>query len=327
MVMASHARQYYQPPAEGRAIPKTSIETVKLDALMHEHEIFRSVLDNFPGGISLFDRNLRLVLCNKEMKELLEYPDTLFDFGPPNLEQIFRFNANRGEYGPGKVEDLVSERLKLVRLQRAHIYERTRPNGTVLEVRGVPLANGGFVSTYLDVTHQRARRQLQDDGINFDKLTKLPKRDFIERQLWQALQKLRLEEVACLHCLDLDKFAVINQRHGHIIADFVLKEVASRLGSAIRGFDFLARAGGDRFFVLQSSVRRPSDITKLATRMCDEIKAPITCGDIVVSVTASSGVALAPRDGRDVEGLIAKAEAMALKAKRREYPDEGRRPI
>ena len=53
---------------------KTTIEKRKLDELLHENELFRAVLDNFPGGISLFDRNLRLVLCNRELKELLQYP-------------------------------------------------------------------------------------------------------------------------------------------------------------------------------------------------------------------------------------------------------------
>ena len=52
-------------PFDRRFSGKTTIETWKLDELMHEHEIFSSVLANFPGGLSLFDRNLRLVLCTE----------------------------------------------------------------------------------------------------------------------------------------------------------------------------------------------------------------------------------------------------------------------
>jgi len=162
MVLASCASNTASTDDDERLVStKATIENRKLDELLHENELFRAVLDNFPGGISLFDRNLRLVLCNRELKGLLQYPKSLFEYGPPSLEQIFRFNATRGEYGPGNVEELVAQKMKLVNLQRSHVYERTRPNGTVLEVRGAPLANGGFVTTYLDVTHQRAARQVE----------------------------------------------------------------------------------------------------------------------------------------------------------------------
>ena len=64
----------------------------------------------------------------------------------------------RGEYGPGDIDAHVQLRLDLARQQRAHVFERTRPNGKILEIRGVPLAGGGFVTTYLDVTEQRQTR-------------------------------------------------------------------------------------------------------------------------------------------------------------------------
>jgi len=319
MVLASCASNTASTDDDERLVStKATIENRKLDELLHENELFRAVLDNFPGGISLFDRNLRLVLCNRELKGLLQYPKSMFEYGPPSLEQIFRFNATRGEYGPGNVEELVAQKMKLVNLQRSHVYERTRPNGTVLEVRGAPLANGGFVTTYLDVTHQRAARQVETENANFDKLTSLPKRDFIEKQLWLTLHNMRLDDVACLQCFDLDNFSTFNRENSKVVGDFVLKELATRLSGAIRGFDFIARSGGDRFLVLQSSVKKPSDIAKLAKRMLDEIKKPIQCGDKMVHITASVGIALAPRDGRDVGTLIEKAESMVVNGKKRE---------
>jgi diguanylate cyclase (GGDEF)-like protein len=294
-----------------------TVEKSKLDILLRENELFRAVLDNFPGGIALFDHNLRLVLCNKELRELLDYPDSLFEGETPTLEKIFRFNATRGEYGPGIIEELVAQKLKLVHLQRAHVYERTRPNGTILEVRGVPLSNGGFVTTYVDVTTQRRTLQAVQDNFKRDKLTNLPMRDYIEKQLWLSLQRLLLNEVVCLHCFDLDQFSLINHRHGRVVGDFVLKEISARLNATVRGYDFVARSGGDRFLILQTSVSRPSDVAKLAHRMLDQIKKPIVCGDKVVEVSASHGSALAPRDGRSVEGLIGKAEEIVLNSKKR----------
>ena len=61
----------------------------------------QAVVDNFPGGVSFFDSDLNLVVCNAQFRTLLELPDELFASGLPTLEMIFRANAERGEYGPG----------------------------------------------------------------------------------------------------------------------------------------------------------------------------------------------------------------------------------
>src|SRR5690242_11910423 len=84
-----------------------------VEGLRERIRLLEAVLDNFPGGISLFDKNLRMVLCNEQQKRLLEYPPHLFASGYPTLEQIFRFNAARGEYGPGDVDCHVGVRMAL----------------------------------------------------------------------------------------------------------------------------------------------------------------------------------------------------------------------
>ena len=121
------------------------------------HRLLHVLLDHFPGGVCLFDCELRLVLHNMEYRRLLELPDSLFSDGPPDMEKIFRFNADRGEYGTGDTDELVLKRLELARKKVAHTYDRKRPNGTILEVRGVPIDGGGFITTYVDVTKQRQR--------------------------------------------------------------------------------------------------------------------------------------------------------------------------
>jgi PAS domain-containing protein len=131
-----------------------------VDGLRERLRLLEAVIENFPGGISLFDRDLNMVLCNEQQRKLLDYPDELFANGYPSLETLFRFNAGRGEYGPGDPEDHVARRMALARLGKPHAYERTRPNGTTVEVRGIPLAEGGFVTAYFDVTEQRADQQL-----------------------------------------------------------------------------------------------------------------------------------------------------------------------
>jgi PAS domain-containing protein len=122
------------------------------DDLLCENQALHEVIDNVPGGIRAFDQDLKLVICNERQKRLLDDPPALFEFGLPSLDQVLRFNANRGEYGPGEVEDLAAERMRLAARREPHVFERTRPNGTVLQIRGVPLAGGGFLAIRPDAT-------------------------------------------------------------------------------------------------------------------------------------------------------------------------------
>ena len=72
----------------------------------------------------------------------------------------------RGEYGKGNVENLVQHRVQLARKFEPHVFERERPDGSVLEIRGTPVPEGGFVSVYTDITKRtradRERRETQD---------------------------------------------------------------------------------------------------------------------------------------------------------------------
>lgn len=117
--------------------------------------LLQTILDNFPGGISVMDTDLRVVFANRTMRQFLDFPDSLFAGEPLLLEEIFRFNARRGEYGPGDVEQLVAERIALAKARNPHAFKRQRPDGTTLEIRGVPVEGGGFVTTYMDVTERR----------------------------------------------------------------------------------------------------------------------------------------------------------------------------
>ena len=285
--------------------------------LEEENRLLRAVIDNFPGGLSLFDRNLRLILCNEQQKKLLGYPPNLFEYGTPTLEQLFRFNATRGEYGPGDIEKHVADRMALVHRRSAHVFERTRPNGTVLQIRGVPLAGGGFLTTYLDVTEQRKPRQADTISADLDVLTGLPGRILFRERMKKVLVRVQRGHVAAIHCLDLDHFKDINARHGRDVGDQLLKTIGARLQVLVRGSDTAARIGGDRFAVLQPDIARPSDVARLATRLLEAVRHPCEAGGQTITLSASIGMALAPRDGSDFEPLMAKAEAAVLSTKSR----------
>ena len=83
-------------------------EAVTLHIELQERTaLLQEIVENFPGGIAVFDKEQRLILCNEKQKQLMEYPDELFANGRLTREQLHRFVAKRGEYGAGEVEEQV----------------------------------------------------------------------------------------------------------------------------------------------------------------------------------------------------------------------------
>lgn len=128
---------------------------------LHQNELLLQGLDHLDQGISVFDRTLKLVACNRRYLELLDFPASFGTPGTP-VDTYYRFNAERGEYGPGDPEAQVRDRIALAAQFEPHHIERTRPNGTVLDIRGTPLPGGGWVTVYSDITERkRAQADLE----------------------------------------------------------------------------------------------------------------------------------------------------------------------
>ena len=109
-------------------------------------------------AFTIFNADLELVFFNQQMNTILGFPENYLRQGM-KLEEIFRYNAERGEYGKGDIETLVAERMELARKFEPHRYERSRPDGTVVEIIGNPLPQGGFVTTYTDITERRKTQE------------------------------------------------------------------------------------------------------------------------------------------------------------------------
>ncbi len=119
-------------------------------------------LDHLHEAISIVDRDLHLRVWNRRFVELLDFPPELMRVDL-SLAALFRYNAQRGEYGPGDPEAQVAERVRLAREFQSHCFERTRPDGTVLEIRGEPIVGGGFITVYEDITaRKRAEVELRE---------------------------------------------------------------------------------------------------------------------------------------------------------------------
>ncbi|WP_246860552.1 PAS-domain containing protein [Noviherbaspirillum sp. UKPF54] len=125
----------------------------------HRHEMLAAGLDMLDQGLTVFDADLRLVAWNRAFLRLLDFPDELAYVGAP-FDSFIRYNARRGEYGPGDVEQQVGERVAAASAFNAHYAERERPGGQIIAVRGEPLPHRGFITLYTDITAQRRYEQL-----------------------------------------------------------------------------------------------------------------------------------------------------------------------
>ena len=125
-------------------------------ALQAQHELLEAVIESVPCGISMFDKDFRLQIANTRFRQLLDIPDEFFTGSPPTLGDFYRFNAERGEYGPGDPQTIVHHMLQRAQQHAPHHFERTRPNGQTLDVRGRPMADGGLVTIYTDISDRVA---------------------------------------------------------------------------------------------------------------------------------------------------------------------------
>ncbi len=123
--------------------------------------LLQTIIDFLPSGVTLFDNELRMVACNRQFRELLDFPEALFENGLPSMQQLAEFNVARGEYGPGDPAEQVAGVIERARRMQAHVFERRRPDGRMLEVRGNPLPGGGFVTIYTDITE---RKRAEEDA-------------------------------------------------------------------------------------------------------------------------------------------------------------------
>ncbi|RJS95004.1 PAS domain-containing hybrid sensor histidine kinase/response regulator [Salinisphaera sp. Q1T1-3] len=121
------------------------------DAVQFNRNVLQAALENIDQGISVVDQDLRLVAWNTRYLELFEYPPGLARTGR-HIADLIRFNAMRGECGPGSVEEHVRKRLEHLREGKPHQFERHRRNNTVLQMTGNPMPGGGFVTTFNDIT-------------------------------------------------------------------------------------------------------------------------------------------------------------------------------
>lgn len=128
------------------------------EQLKRESTYMRAVLDNMPQGTTVFDERLKLKYWNSGFQKIIDLPPSVLRENADFLD-LARFNAARGDYGPGNPEDQAQARLALALKFEPHSFERTLPNGMTCLINGRPMyldgRIAGFVTTYTDISERK----------------------------------------------------------------------------------------------------------------------------------------------------------------------------
>lgn len=162
---------------------------------------------------------------------------------------------------------------------------------------------------------QTEQDKLYDLSIK-DPLTGMNNRKALSEQLeWLIAQSKRSHERFALLFLDLDDFKYINDINGHDYGDRVLKSISSKMMEILRENDFVTRFGGDEFVIILSFIQDEAAVVETIKRLIQIFSTPISVNESSISITASIGVSLFPKDGNDSATLIKHADMAMYTAK------------
>jgi diguanylate cyclase (GGDEF)-like protein len=170
------------------------------------------------------------------------------------------------------------------------------------------------------LAQEERQRKAQEEWMRHqafhDAVTALPNRAAFTSQLGEAVRRAKRAgwQLGILF-LDLDLFKRVNDSLGHDAGDRLLRIATQRIRKAVREADLLFRMGGDEFTVLLEHVRGPEEAGAVAQRVLDAVAEPVQLEHHEISVTASIGIAMYPKDDLLEERLVKSADTAMYRAK------------
>jgi diguanylate cyclase (GGDEF)-like protein/PAS domain S-box-containing protein len=288
---------------------------IKADNALRESEYkLRMLVENMSEGVIHLDLNDRIIFINKRFCEMSGYRE----------EELIGQNASTlllDDEGV-KIVEKANQRGRQGISENYELQLRTAQGKVIWSLVGaVPMINSdgqviGSMSVHTDITERkRAEEQLIYNALH-DALTGLPNRALFLEHLRRALgHSPRRKKTFAVLFLDFDGFKLINDSLGHMEGDSLLKMIARRLESLLRGDDVVARLGGDEFTILLDDLKDSKDAYFVVERIQDILKEPFILGGREVFISASIGIALRDKKYKTPEEMLRDADIAMYRAK------------
>jgi diguanylate cyclase (GGDEF)-like protein/PAS domain S-box-containing protein len=275
----------------------------------------RQIIDHIPTQITVKDvRDRRYVLANRVAETQFGMPrdaivgKTAVDLFPKAAADIIAADDEKALQCPDGLF------LDIGPWQSQALGQRFITSRRI----GIPDQSGEtryIINVVDDVTDRRRADEKIAHLAHYDALTDLPNRVLFRERIERELRATGRGKQFALLYIDVDEFKGINDSLGHHVGDELLKAVAGRLRSCVRETDHVARLGGDEFAVIQTDVGDADEVVQFVARIQEAIRQPYQCLGHHLSSDASIGIALAPRDGTDLDQLIKNADLAMYGAK------------
>jgi diguanylate cyclase (GGDEF)-like protein len=271
-------------------------------------------LEHIDQGLMIVDPQGVVVHCNRQALRHLDLPADLMA-SQPQLSAVLAYQWNHNRSGTEERSFEEFSRSRTIN-DRPYVQELKRPDGRVIEVRSNPMAAGGFVRTYLDITDRKTAEDRVRYLAHHDDLTRLVNRVAFRERLQDAMAMARTSaRGTTLLYLDLDHFKQVNDTRGHNVGDCVLSAAALRMQAAVRTNDTVARLGGDEFAIILPSFDDRGAAETLAKRLVLELAKPFEINNVPSLISVSIGIAIHPIDGLTADELLHSADAALYDAK------------
>jgi diguanylate cyclase (GGDEF)-like protein/PAS domain S-box-containing protein len=295
-------------------------ENVKINRALAESEAkFRGIVDQSLVGIVISVDGM-FTYTNARFDEMSGYTaEEALRLGPLDITV---------EEDRRLVEESIRQRVSGERRSTTYRFRGLRKDGSVmdLESHGSLMEIDGkrsVISLLLDVTERvRAERELRalqeklHQQSTRDSLTGLYNRRYLDSVLERELIRAAREDYPVSAIMaDLDHFKTVNDRHGHLAGDEVLRTFGDLMKGHAREADVYCRYGGEEFLLILPGMARDTAFQRAEQLRCAMAAAPVVFGVTAIRVTASFGVATFPYTGASADELIHTADRALYAAK------------
>lgn len=279
-----------------------------------QNVLFDAALNNMSHGLCMFDADRRLIVSNQSYLQLFDLtseqvvPGMSLDdlMSSQNLAVAASDDDDDdNEDGDG---DWPSNR-------RSSVTHRLS-NGRIILTTRQPLADGGWVAIYEDITERQQARDRLVHLAKHDSLTNLPNRVRMREHLSQLLRRRESEGGDFgLLCLDLDEFKTVNDSLGHPVGDALLREVADRLLHITTDRDLVVRLGGDEFAIVTDIPTAGTELARMAQEAIADIARPFQLDQHEAAIGVSIGISMTHGEQVDADELFKQADLALYQAK------------